>query len=289
MAQASTDPLTAPRTRPGTARPRPPRRPLRMALWLAVTGAVLWAALGVDVDLSDLLVGPGRLLSIAGLMFTPPDWAYAGRAFEGMLESIQIAWIGTLLGAVFSLPLGFLAAKNVTAATGSTVARQVLNGIRAVPELILAIAFVPILGLGAFAGTMAIGLHSIGTLGKLTAEVIEGIDAGPVEAARATGASTSAVMRWGVLPQVLPDVVAFWLYRFEINLRTSAILGLVGAGGVGGILQNTLQYRRWDKAGMTILVIVAATVAIDAVSSRIRRRIIAGPDRAVVVAAVEAT
>lgn len=260
-------------------RPSPPRRPVRTIATLVVTGAVLWAALEVDVDPRDLLNGPERLWRMFRLMFFAPDWSYAGRAWSGMVESIQIAWIGTLIGALFSLPLGLLAAKNITARTGSTAARQVLNAIRAVPELILALAFVPILGLGPFAGTMAIGLHSIGTLGKLTAEVVEGIDPGPVEASRAVGARPAQVMRWGVIPQVMPEVIAFWLYRFEINLRASAILGIVGAGGVGGILQNTLTYRRWDKAGMTILVIVAATIVIDTISARIRRRIIQGPAR----------
>lgn len=210
------------------------------------------------------------------LMFGPPDWSYFSIAFEGMVESLQIAWIGTLIAAVASLPMGFLAAKNVTARAGSTVTRQVLNAVRSVPELILAIVFIPIVGLGAVAGALAIGVHSIGTLGKLSAEAIEGIDAGPVEAARATGASQSGVMRWGVLPQVLPEIVAFWLYRFEVNIRAAAILGIVGAGGVGSVLQNTIAFRRWDKAGMTIIVVIVVTVLVDSASSAIRRRLIRG-------------
>ncbi|MDQ3408090.1 MAG: ABC transporter permease subunit, partial [Chloroflexota bacterium] len=148
---------------------------------------------------------------------------------------------------------------------------------RAIPELVLAVViFIPLLGLGPFAGTMAIGIHSIGTLGKLTAEVVEGVDPGPVEAARASGASQVQTLRWGVLPQVLPDIVAFWLYRFEINIRAAAILGIVGAGGVGAILQNTLTFRRWELAGTTVIVIIIATIAIDYVSAAVRRRIIEG-------------
>jgi phosphonate transport system permease protein len=211
------------------------------------------------------------------MMLLPPDGSAAPAAFAGMIESLQIAWIGTLLGAAVSLPIGLLAAKNVGGRFSTTVARQVLNLLRSLPELVLAILFVSIIGLGPLAGALAIGLGSIGTLGKLTAEVVEGIDRGPIEAAEAVGASRVQVLRWGVLPQAMPEIIAFWLYRFEINVRASAILGLVGAGGIGGMLANYLSYRRYGSAGMAILIVIAVTIAIDAVSSRIRRRIIAGP------------
>jgi phosphonate transport system permease protein len=117
----------------------------------------------------------------------------------------------------------------------------------------------------------------VGTLGKLTAEAIESIDRGPVEAARASGASSLQVQRWGVLPQVLPEVVAFWLYRFEINIRAAAVLGLVGAGGIGSLLTENIRYGRYSQAGMVIIVVVVTTILIDAVSGRVRRRIIEGP------------
>ena len=259
------------------ARPGRPSRRLARALTILLLAVIAWSVLTIDVEAARLIDLPGRLADSTRRMFFPPDWAYTGRAVEGMIESIQIAWIGTLIGGFLSLPLGFLGAKNVSSGPLSSAMRQVLNAIRAIPELVLAVViFIPILGLGSFAGTMAIGIHSIGTLGKLTAEVVEGIDPGPVEAARASGANQLQTLRWGVLPQVLPDIVAFWLYRFEINIRAAAILGVVGAGGVGAILQNTLAFRRWDKAGMTVLVVILATVAIDYVSAAIRRRIIEG-------------
>lgn len=258
-------------------RPAPPSRFQGRVFVLLLLALIVWSVVTIDVDLERLIDLPARLGDSLRRMFLPPDWGYTGRAVEGMIESIQIAWIGTLIGAALSLPLGFLGAKNVSAGPVSSIIRQVLNGIRAIPELVLAVViFIPILGLGPFAGTMAIGIHSIGTLGKLTAEVVEGIDPGPVEAARAAGASQVQTLRWGVLPQVLPDIVAFWLYRFEINVRAAAILGIVGAGGVGAILQNTLTFRRWDLAGMTVIVIIIATIAIDYVSAAVRRRIIEG-------------
>jgi phosphonate transport system permease protein len=206
-----------------------------------------------------------------------PDWSYLPNALRAMVESLQMAWVRTIIGAALSLPLGFLGAKNVSSGPVSTAVRLVLNAIRAFPEIILAIAiFIPIAGLGAVAGTLAIGVHSAGTLGKLTAEAIEGIDPGPVEAARATGARGSQVQRWGVLPQVLPELIGFWLYRFEINIRAGAVLGVVGAGGIGFLLDQTIKFGRFPQAGMAILVVIAVTIAVDAISGTVRRRVIEG-------------
>jgi phosphonate transport system permease protein len=258
-------------------RPSPPSA-LGRRLWtLGLVAVVVAAAVSVDVRLERLAELPGQLAFVVGRMFGPPNVEYLGRAIEGMVASIQIAWLGTIIGAIVSLPLGLLGARNTSGHLGSNVIRQILNAIRAIPELILASSiFVPMIGLGPFAGTLAIGFHSIGTLGKLTAEVVEGIDEGPVEAARAAGANRPQILRWGVIPQVMPDVLAFWLYRFEINVRASAILGVVGAGGVGEILSNYINYRYWDRAGIVIIVIVVTVIAIDAASAWLRRRIIEG-------------
>lgn len=257
------------------ARPSAPSHARRNASIAAAAMLVIWAMLTVGVDAGKLLRLPGQLVQIGSRMF-PPDVEYIGTAWTGMVESLQMAWIGTLIGAAFSLPLGFFGAKNVSSGFASNVIRQFLNAIRAFPEIVLAILLVTIVGLGPIAGALAIGIHSIGTLGKLTAEVIEGIDPGPVEAARAAGGRPVQIQRWGVLPQVLPDTVAFWLYRFEINIRAAAVLGIVGAGGIGAVLQNTVVYRRWDKAGMAIIIVVVITILIDFISGAIRRRIIEG-------------
>lgn len=262
-----------------TARPQPPSQAKQNIAIVGSVVLVLWAALTVDIDLDNLL----RLPAGVGLVFyrmfieSGPDWTYLGRSLEAMLESLQIAWVGTVIGAILSLPLGFFAAKNVSSGVVSSGVRQVLNAIRAFPELILAIAiFIPIAGLGPVAGALAVGIHSIGTLGKLTAEVIEGIDTGPVEAARAVGGRSLQVQRWGVLPQVLPEIVAFWLYRFEINIRAAAVLGVVGAGGIGTVLQQTIVFGRFPRAGMAIIVVVVATIMVDTISGWARRRIIEG-------------
>jgi phosphonate transport system permease protein len=269
-----------------TARTTPrPTRPPQTAKWVATAifvAVVLWAALSVELDVDGLPGLPGALGRIFGRMFLEPspEWSYVGTAFGYMVESVQIAWLGTIIGAVLSLPLGFFGAKNITSGLVSNVVRQILNAIRAIPEIIVAVVvFIPMVGLGAYPGTLAIGVHSVGTLGKLSAEVIEGSDPGPVEAARAAGGRPLQIQRWGVLPQVLPEIVAFWLYRFEINIRASAILGAVGAGGVGEPLVQALQFRRYDRAGMLLIVIVVVTILIDTGSGWLRRRIIQGGDR----------
>ena len=264
-----------------TSRPVAPSHAKRNASLIAVALLFLWAAVSIEADWAELADVPGGIAFLFYRMFlaTGPDWTYLGRAAEAMLDSIWIAWVGTIIGAVVSLPIGFFGARNVSSGLASNIVRQVLNAIRAFPELVLVIVvFIPIAGLTPVAGALAIGLHSVGTLGKLTAEVVEGIDSGPVEAARAAGGRPLQVQRWGVLPQVLPEIVAFWLYRFEINIRAAAVLGVVGAGGIGTIVQETINYRRYDKAGVAIIVVIVATILIDIISGWVRRRIIAGSD-----------
>ncbi|HET8785636.1 MAG TPA: phosphonate ABC transporter, permease protein PhnE [Candidatus Limnocylindrales bacterium] len=264
-----------------TARPARPSHAKRNAGLLAAAVVVAWAAVTLDLDLGKIAELPGGLALLVYEMYfkTGPDWSYLGHALEAMVESLEMAWFGTVIGAVISLPLGFFGARNVSSGVISNVMRQILNAIRAFPELVLAVAiFIPIAGLGPVAGALAIGLHSVGTLGKLTAEVVEGIDPGPVEATRAAGGNGLQVQRWGVLPQVLPEIIAFWLYRFEINIRASAVLGVVGAGGIGFVLQQTLAFHRYPLAGTALLVVVVATILVDTLSGWVRRRIIEGAD-----------
>ena len=123
---------------------------------------------------------------------------------------------------------------------------------------------------------LAIGVGSIGTLGKLTSEAIEAVPTGPGEATRSTGAGTLQTLRWAVTPQILPEVIAFWLYRFEINIRASAILGILGAGGVGSLLAQVFERRDWERIGITLTVIIVVTVIVDQISGAVRHRVISG-------------
>ncbi|HSL97130.1 MAG TPA: phosphonate ABC transporter, permease protein PhnE [Candidatus Deferrimicrobiaceae bacterium] len=283
--------ITAP-GRERTERPTRPSNAKRNAGLLFVLLLIVVSVLSVDIKIERIVDLPAGIWLVIYKMYFErgPDLSYLGTSIEYMIQSIQIAWVGTIIGAVLSLPIGFVAAKNVSSGLISNVFRQVLNGIRAFPELVLAVAiFIPIAGLGEVAGALAIGIHSIGTLGKLTAEVVEGIDPGPVEAARAAGGRWTQIQRWGVLPPVLPEIVAFWLYRFEINIRAAAVLGVVGAGGIGFIVQQTIVFGRFPLTGTALLVVIVATIFVDTISGWVRRRIIEGAEtRRIVDAEIEA-
>ena len=243
---------------------------------LIVIGSI-WSASGLEITLEKILKAPEQIAILVGAMF-PLD--LSSEAIERILpkvaESLFIAWAGTVIGAVFSFPLSFLAANNVAANYISETTKQILNGIRSFPELILAFVFLPITGLGALTGTLAIGIHSIGTLGKLSSEVIEGIDEGPLEAIKSSGGSKINELLFGVVPQVMPTITSYWLYRFEINLRASAVLGVVGAGGVGAELINQLRFRDFPRAGTVLVATVVLVLTVDTISAAIRRRIIKG-------------
>ena len=193
----------------------------------------IWSASGLEITLERIIDAPRQIGILVGAMF-PLDLSDEAldRIIPKVWESLFIAWAGTVIGALFSFPISFLAANNTSTAFISRITKQILNAIRAFPELILAFVFLPITGLGPLTGTLAVGIHSIGTLGKLSSEVVEGIDEGPLEAIKASGGSKLNELTFGVIPQVIPTITSYWLYRFEINLRASAVLGVVGAGGV---------------------------------------------------------
>ena len=269
----------------GTApRPELPIGPrvFRIVVTVLIVGPAIWAALGLEVSFkvweegNRLAEAPRDIWLIVRQLV--PDWSAEAiqRALPKVMESVFIAWIGTMIGAFFSLPLGFFAAKNVSPAWVSTGIRQLLNAIRAIPELVVAIFLIPGTGLGAWTGTLALGIHSIGTLGKLSSEVIEGIDEGPVEAVASAGGGQVARMRFAVVPQVMPTIVAYWLYRFEINIRASAVLGVVGAGGIGAELVSQLRFRAFDRAATVLILTIITVLVVDTISARVRRRIISG-------------
>lgn len=271
------------------SRPVPPPKTKRTVGMVVGAATFVWAVALVDANWDRFPALFTELPEYIGLMaqgiFQNPTQSpvdeYWTKSFNLMIESLQMAWIGTVIGAILSFPLAFAAASNVSPAPLVFVVRQLLNVIRAIPDLILAIALMlPIFGLGPVAGAMALGVGSIGTLGKLSSEAIEGIDSGPVEAVTSGGGSKIQVLRWGVLPQVLPEIVAFWLYRFEINIRASAILGVLGAGGIGSILSQLFNIREWERIGITLIVIIVVTIIIDQISAAVRRRIISGDPHA---------
>ena len=280
--------VAAPEATGTASRPKPPSKARYVVLELIALAVVIVCLVGVDANWDRLLGLPAEIWNYLVLMaggvfqnpFAEPFTEYWTTSFTFMFESLAMAWVGTVIGALLSIPFGFLAASNVAPAPVVFVVRQFLNAIRAIPDIILAIVImVPIFGLGPLPGALAIGVGSVGTLGKLTSEVIEGISTGPVEALRSSGARPLQVLRWGVLPQVLPEIVAFWLYRFEVNIRASAILGVVGAGGIGSLLSRVFDARDWDRVGIALVVIIGVTMIVDQLSAMLRHRIISGGGR----------
>jgi phosphonate transport system permease protein len=260
-------------------RPKPPLGPkvFRWGVAVAIIVPAIWGALGLNISLDRLLSAPADVGSVLWKLAQPDLSAEAiQRALPKVMESFFIAWIGTMIGAFFSFPLAFLAAKNISPGAINNVVRQLLNAIRAVPEVLVAMVLIPVTGLGPWTGTLALGIHSIGTLGKLSSEVIEGIDEGPVEAVAAVGGAPIARMRFAVVPQVMPNILAYWLYRFEINIRASAVLGVVGAGGIGAELIAQLRFRDFSRAGTVLFLTIIAVIVVDTISARVRRRIVSG-------------
>jgi len=198
---------------------------------------------------------------------------------EKIIETVFLALMGTTIAIVAAIPLSFLGAKNLTAKNplGTTIyffTRTFFNVTRSIEPLILAIVFTVWVGLGPFAGVLALALHSVAVLGKLYSEQIESIDPGPIEAIAATGASPLQVVRYAVVPQIVPPFIAFTIYRWDTNVRMSTVIGFVGGGGVGFILQqyiNLLQYRQAATAVWAITLVVAA---LDYLSAVVRERVV---------------
>ncbi len=261
------------------SRPREPLTPrvLRWVALIAVLGPLIWSLGGLNLSWDRILGAPSDIWTIIRRLF-PPDLSpeTLQRAMPKVMESLFIAWIGTMIAAAISLPLSLMAARNTGGPVGSGIVKPILSVIRTVPELVLAMFLIPVTGLGPWTGTVAIGLHSVGTLGKLSSEVVEGIERGPLEAIAGVGGGRLARLRFGVLPQIMPTITAYWLYRFEINIRASAVIGLVGAGGIGLELREQLLFRNYARVGTILLLTIAVVLVIDAISARLRRRIITG-------------
>ena len=248
---------------------------------MALAGsAVLWLAYLLWLfDFGKIFSGLGRLWVIAGLMVDWSgfaDWDHI-EILRSMLETVTMAFLGTLLASLVALPLGFLGARNVIpSVVFRFCTRRVFDVFRGLDQLIWALVFVRAVGLGPIAGIMAIFVSDTGVLAKLYSEAIEASEKGQAEGIRSTGAGKMLTLRLGVLPQVLPVMLSQALYQLESNSREATILGLVGAGGIGLRLSERIQINAWDQVAYIIVLILVTVAAIDFVSGHIRTRLIAG-------------
>lgn len=191
------------------------------------------------------------------------------------LETVQMALAGTFLALIVAFPVGFLAARNTTPhPLLYRGVRTVLNFLRTIPDLALGLLFVAAVGLGAFAGTLALAIHTATVLGKLLSESVENIDEGVVEAIRATGAGYSQILSFAVVPQILPDLISFTLYRLETNIRAASVLGLIGAGGIGYLMNTSFRTFQYQEAATIVIVLIALVMLVDYLSSRLRNLVV---------------
>jgi phosphonate transport system permease protein len=245
----------------------------RWAAWAVILGAIAWSAVETEVSLPRMIEGLPFMWDFLRRM-VPPDLSVLGNALRGAMETIQIAVVGTAVAALLALPLGFAAARNAAPGWLFYWARGLLNVFRAVDTLVYALFFVAAVGLGPFPGVLAVMVYTATVLAKLYSEAIEAIEPGPVEAVRATGATTLQVLRWGVLPQLVPQFLSFTLYRFETNIRAAAVLGFVGAGGIGFYIQTYLRLLNYPAAATVLLVLIGRVMIVDFASSRLRARLV---------------
>lgn len=244
---------------------------------LAAALLVVYAAcfLVADIEPWRLVDGIPRLLGWLANSW-PPDLSDLDAVLRGAAETVAIATLGTTLGALFAIPLTILAAANVTPARALYwPARTILNILRSIDTFVFALLFVAAVGLGPFSGILGVAFHVSGSIAKLWSEEVEAVDPRPLEALSATGASRLLVLRYGLLPTVMPGLASTLLYIWEFNIRSSTVLGLVGAGGVGQQLKNAIDLLDF-KSVMTIIAVILVMVAIcDAISALIRRRLVA--------------
>ena len=245
------------------------------ALILAGFAVVLWlSAVRIHLSLMNIIQGVPNMVDFFGRM-VPPDFSNLRSLLAPTIETVQIAAWGTFIAVVASAPLALLAARN-TAPHPSIyyVTRLFLNLLRSINELIYALLLVSAVGLGPFPGVLAIALHATGMLAKFVAEEIEHVNRGSVEALQAAGAGRMQIILFGIAPQVLPAVVGYILYRFDVSIRSATILGLVGAGGLGFTLITSMKMFRYHETATCILVIILLIWAADLVSSYLQKKIL---------------
>ena len=257
--------------------PLPPRDLKRTWLevfcWALVAAALVWAWRGADMRPLDLFRHSDNMRQFLADFFPPnfKDWRLY---LSEMIVTVQIAIWGTVLALIFAVPFALLCSSNIVPGWIAFPTRRLMDAFRSINEMVFAMLFVVAVGLGPFAGVMAIFVHTLGTFAKLFSEAVEAIDPRPVEGIRATGANWLEEIVYGVLPQVMPLWISYALYRFESNVRSASVVGIVGAGGIGVVLWEAIRGFQYAETGTILLFVIAAVSIIDIVSARLRRAFI---------------
>lgn len=262
--------------------PAVPGRPSAARLWLkrgiiiAIVAAIYaWAFTSIDVIWERVPYGLQTMVQLVTDRMFPPRWGHWSEMSYRLYETLRIAIVAASFGALFALPIALLTARNIARSNWVyQPARFLLNLVRTIPDMVLAAIAVGVIGLGALPGIIALTIFSTTLIAKLLSESIEAIDSGPLEALSAVGASSLQSIRYAVMPQVLPAYASYSLYCLEINVRSSFVLGLVGAGGIGMQMQTDMTLLRYRDVALVVLVTFVAVMLIDWVSTRIRERLV---------------
>jgi phosphonate transport system permease protein len=259
--------------------PKAPSKPLGaialdLLIWGGVAVVLIYSIKAVELgNLTKLFTNSEHTSQFAGELLKP-DFTNWKLYVSKMWETVQIALWGTFLAIFAAIPLGLAAARNIAPVWVVTPVRWVMNLLRSIPDLVIGLLFVVAVGLGPLPGVLAIALNTAGVLAKLFSEAVESIDKGPVEGVRATGASPLHEILWGVIPQVAPLWTSFALYRFESNSRSATVLGLIGAGGIGQVLFDSMNAFDFRAVSAIVIIIIVAVTLIDMLSQTMRKRLL---------------
>lgn len=252
----------------------PKEQLIRYGVMLLTLMVVVWAVRDIDIFWPWVWDAPNQISSLGARMW-PPDPSRLGEIIDAMIETVHIATLATMLTVFIALPVSYIAAQNTTPNRACLwLGRFILVSSRSVNTIIWALLFVAIFGPGVLAGILAIMFRSVGFIGKLMGEAIEEIDRRPVEAMEATGASKAKVIAYAVVPQVMPAFFAIVILRWDINIRESTVLGLVGAGGIGVILQGSIDTFAWPTVATILIAIIALVLVGEAITGLLRRKVL---------------
>jgi len=245
----------------------------KLVIWGVLLALLAGSWQGADMRPLELIRSRDNIAQFVDGFFPPQatDW---GSDLKELLITFEIALWGTALAVACSIPLGLLASSNLTPWWVREPVRRVLDSCRAINEMVFALLFVSAVGLGPFSGVLALWVHTTGVLAKLFSEAVEAIDPRPVEGIRATGAHPLNVVLYGVIPQVVPLWVSFAMYRFESNVRSASVLGIVGAGGIGAVLWDVIRAFEYGKTAFVLILLVVSVTLIDMASAQVRKRLI---------------
>lgn len=244
----------------------------RWGLGMTLLAYVAWSWRGAEIAPLDLVRDSGNMVTLAKDFF-PPNFRDIGYYLKEMMVTIHIAFWGTVFAVACAVPLGIMSSENVVPVWVYQPVRRLMDACRAINEMVFAMLFVVSVGLGAFAGVLALWVHTTGVLAKLFSEAVEAVDPGPVEGIRSTGAGLVREVWFGILPQVIPLWISFTLYRFESNVRSATVVGMVGAGGIGVVLWEMIRGFLFRETCAIMLVIIVAVTLFDMLSQYLRKKV----------------